>query len=482
MKVLYIVILLIITLPLKAQEVTINGNAATYKGDTLYLHGFTDYLSFTPEIIASALVDEKGDFMFRFTSANTRQVYISLEVFKGFMFVEPGGNYTIILPQKQIKNTEDQLNPFFKQIEFNFSFISLNDNSLNKLTNSFDKQYSKAVGTILNQGALAKTGKRKTDSIINNIEQNFKDSDNEYFNDYKYYYYGMLQFMGYKHNKEDLLNEFFKNKPVKYNNISYMLFFDEVFSGFFTLPSSLLPIKNIYSSIYDKSYYQLYKTIQMSKLFTDNQLIELVILKGLKDAYYSESFEKEPIIAVLDSFILSTKNPDFLRIAENLRTNFTKLVTGYTAPPFMLPKPNGKMLKSTDFIGKFLYIQFFNPLSYTSQQQMEVLKTLKQRIPENFEIVTIFVSKNKADLNKYLEQHPDYNWNFVFYDNNNQLLTDYKVKAYPMYYLVNPDGKLILNPAPSPTEDIEVKYILLYNDWKTQQIRNQNKNKGIGTN
>jgi len=68
----------------------------------------------------------------------------------------------------------------------------------------------------------------------------------------------------------------------------------------------------------------------------------------------------------------------------------------------------------------------------------------------------------------------------VIYQSANNSIEKSNVNA--LDYVAWKDGKLILNPAPSPTEDIEVKYILLYNDWKTQQIRNQNKNKGIGTN
>jgi thioredoxin-related protein len=37
----------------------------------------------------------------------------------------------------------------------------------------------------------------------------------------------------------------------------------------------------------------------------------------------------------------------------------------------------------------------------------------------------------------------------------NDLLKQYKIKAYPTYYLIDPDGNFLFSPAPSPAENFE---------------------------
>jgi hypothetical protein len=41
------------------------------------------------------------------------------------------------------------------------------------------------------------------------------------------------------------------------------------------------------------------------------------------------------------------------------------------------------------------------------------------------------------------------------YDRQPDVLKEYDIRAFPTYFLIGPDGKLILSPAPSPSEDFE---------------------------
>jgi hypothetical protein len=49
----------------------------------------------------------------------------------------------------------------------------------------------------------------------------------------------------------------------------------------------------------------------------------------------------------------------------------------------------------------------------------------------------------------------DYPWKALYYGDNDKLLDDYMVKAFPVAYLIGPDGTLILSPAPLPTDGFE---------------------------
>ena len=56
-----------------------------------------------------------------------------------------------------------------------------------------------------------------------------------------------------------------------------------------------------------------------------------------------------------------------------------------------------------------------------------------------------------------LLKNTGYDWTFLYYGNKPELVKDYDVRAYPTYFLIGPDKKLIWSPAPSPREDVEVR-------------------------
>lgn len=462
-----------------AQDVSIKGSAKTYSGDELKIYTYTDYITKNKKLLSTAKVAENGDFAFIFKCNEVKYAFIDLDVFKGVLYIEPKQNYRIVLPKKQVRRLEDKLNPYFKPFEFYFSHIDIQEDDLNFLIPNFDNIYSKNLPLLFSK-AQAKYSKNKTDSVINLINKQSIKTSNQFYNNYKKYRLAYLRYIAYQRDKEGALKANFSGKTISYNNPAYMELFNEIFTDFFTLPSDMFNIKDIYVSIYDKSLYSLLQTIQANPVFESYNFAEFAILKGLFDAYNSQAYDKEPIIAVLDSLILYTDNMTHRKIAESMRTNMTRLMTGYPPPFFSLKNRNNETIKLTDFAGKFLYINFCNPKSYTCVEELELLKTLKKRTPDMLEIISIFVDDTHQKMVDFLNKNPEYKWTFLFYNGNNQLLKDYKIKAYPMYYMVNPEGKLVLNPAPSPTEEIEMKYIHLFQDWKRQQIRNQNKNKSLG--
>ncbi len=84
--------------------------------------------------------------------------------------------------------------------------------------------------------------------------------------------------------------------------------------------------------------------------------------------------------------------------------------------------------------------------------------------------VTILTDTDKAKAQKFIADK-SLNWTFLFAEVNDKVLSDYKVTAFPTYYLIDPYGMLALSPAPSPAENFE-KYL-----FKIIENQNQKKKK-----
>ena len=54
------------------------------------------------------------------------------------------------------------------------------------------------------------------------------------------------------------------------------------------------------------------------------------------------------------------------------------------------------------------------------------------------------------------------------------MVADYDVRSYPTYYLVDPEGKLLLSPAPGPQEGLGR---VLFEQWRARgwsvEVNNQ---------
>jgi hypothetical protein len=143
-----------------------------------------------------------------------------------------------------------------------------------------------------------------------------------------------------------------------------------------------------------------------------------------------------------------------------------------------LPDKNGKMHSLGNFSGKFVYLNFINPKSYTCQQELDVLKKMADREYEMFKIITVCVCSNMEEFKNFLK-NKDYNWTFLFYDKNVDVLKNFDVRVYPTYYLINPEGKLAMSPAFPPTEPtFEARYFDIVKAWK-KEVELRKSKKGL---
>jgi len=285
----------------------------------------------------------------------------------------------------------------------------------------------------------------------------------------------MFDYTAYRRSKDDIVNKLFSNREVLVNNPAYAELFDEVFANPLSgNQATVITVQGLYTGIYDKSYNTLKRILLTDpKIKGNDRLADYVLLKGLGDSYYSDTFPKENIVAVVDSFAVLSKNADFRPIAQTLSQKFTKLMSGYFAPDFTLKDYKGNAFSLREQ-NKFVYITFFNPMSYTAQSEFELLKKIRSEFPPDvLQIVTVFVSQSYKDMEQFMSKNPDCTWPVVWYNGDNQLLKDYNIRAYPSYYMTSPDGKLAMNPAPAPTEYFEPKFANLVRDWKIEQTRRQ---------
>jgi thiol-disulfide isomerase/thioredoxin len=449
-------ILCFLSFSLFSQEAIVYGNAPDYKGEEIVFYNYSDFITSTETVVGRLKVDENGNFNGSIKILETTYVFSYLGIYKIYFFAEPTKKYQLVLPPREDKTEAQRLNPFFRETETQVGITNVDKSDINYLINSFDTKFNENFDQIVMD---AYKGKRQIniDSLVNTIEDNFKNSQNTYFTAYRQYRYGLLKQVTFYKKSTSISNELFLDKPVLYNNPSYMELFNLVYDKYFLFFSRSITGNVIFKDIAERNLTKLKETLSDNEVLSNDTLMEMVILKALYDEFFSDNFSRSALLTLLDSVYRTTKNPEHLIIAENIRNKITKLLPGFVPNTFVLKDINGKEVNLDQFEGKYVYLNFCTTTSYTCLQDFSLLDKIYKKYNKHLEIVSISADKDINDLKSFIK-NSGYSWTFLHYGNKPDIIKDFDIRAYPTYFLIGPDKKLILSPAPSPKESFEMKF------------------------
>lgn len=459
-KVCLIFALISISLLASAQHATITGNSKSYTNNELVFYRYSDLVTMLEEEMGRCKVDNNGNFNCQLKISETTFLFSHIGIYRIYLFVEPGKTYNIILPDKEDKSESQRLNPYFRETDLLVGITNIDKSDVNFLINSFDLAFNEKFDVIINDSYKGKAN-INIDSLINTIENRYAPVKQPYFDAYRYYRYGLLKQITYIQKAKSTSEHYFLNKPVQYNNTAFMELFNLVYDKYFIFFARTETGNAVFKNItQERSLFNLKKTLASDNVLANDTLKELVILKGLHDGFFDDKFSRSALLAILDSLYFTTKIPEHLVIAQNIRTKVTHLLAGFVPTPFELYNDKGKLVKLDDFKGKYIYLNFCTTTSYTCLQEFTLLQKLYEKHKQMLEVITICVDNDKQDMSNLIK-NAGYDWTFLHYGNKPEIVKDFDIRAYPTYFLIGPDRKLLLSPAPSPRENFEIQFFKL---------------------
>jgi hypothetical protein len=179
----------------------------------------------------------------------------------------------------------------------------------------------------------------------------------------------------------------------------------------------------------------------------NKELAHWVLLKSMKDAYYSGNFSRASILKMLDQVKELGWSSYEQKTAQIIREKLTYLASGTDAPIIKLKDFAGHPVHFTDYPNKYIYLHFTDPKNSICRQHLDKLKIIATHYPSNIVIINVIPSqsnfKNESD------------WAGIFVTTDNNLVATYKVKTVPNSFLIGKDGKLLLSPAPNPIDGLD---------------------------
>ena len=447
--------------PSTAQEVTISGNAAEYVGCVLTFYSIDNYFSNNEIKMAECTVPANGHFMLRFPCRDVRLIYTYLGIFQVRLFVEPGCNYEVMLPQRIDKLPEEAESPFFEEVPVKMNILSVSDS--NGLKVAFEKElnfmiykFDEIFNPLYDQ--LAVDAARRCpvaylDASIHYFREQLPRTDNHYFNRYAFYRSGLLYYAAQRGGIKQISNEYFARQPVLYNNTAYMELFNATYDKYFMYFGR--SVDAIYEVINRQGSFSGLKRLlaQDGMLLTDS-LCEAVILKNIHDEFYADRFSRRALLHLLDSAMVHTKIERHRELSGDIRSKITKLLRGFEPPPFELYNQDSTLVSLQDYRGKYVYLMFCTTQNYVCLQQYRLIEDLYRRHHKWLSIVVVSVDEHLSEMRSF-RQKSGCQWDFLHFANDPDILKKYDVRIFPTGYFIDPEGKLVLSPAPAAEDQLE---------------------------
>jgi thiol-disulfide isomerase/thioredoxin len=451
------------------QVVTIKGNAPEYAGYSLVMRKITNPISGEQSDLIAINVNEDGSFEQNIELSTITYASIDMRKYEGTIYLEPGLTYELILPPFQPRTDAERFNPYFIPEQVELGIANDEAQALNRLITSFDRdfeeQYNANAVSIFSRSDIPKAQK-----IIDQLDSVYT-SNSPYFIQYKQYAYGELLTLAYKRNKRKAMYFTMKGDSVNYTMPSFQRAFNTLYKSFFTayFPSKQGDaLRDAYTK--NASFDSLSTVFRKDTLYANTEFAELVLLKGLYDAFYSGRYEQEQIINLFKQAHKQGSTLSIKDLAQSLHKRVTWLRPGSAAPQFTLYRLDGKERSLSNYEGKFVYLNFMHTSNHTCKQDLQLLNVLSKQLRRELSIVTVIMDEDPAAAIKLVKDNK-YRWDFLHYAAMPKVALDYRIRALPAYFILDPGQKLRLSPSPSPDESFIPQFTEAQRKYHYEQMR-----------
>ena len=452
---------------ISGQNVSIKGSAKGAEGKTILLKYYSDYFTLNEEFLSKSTVDSSGYFEIECQVPSTVLAVIHIEYYAGEIYLEQNKSYQVEIKNLVFNEKLDKVNYYLNPFNCYIKVLSEDKKELNQLTQKLNIMYNSFVKENL---YILKTKSiySRVDTFMMAVNDTFSNTKNVFFDNYLNYRLGSLKLMTAYSDSYKLMIDYLYQKPILYDNIEYMTFLAGYFENYFQNLNSPVLLKDLYIPVNtNKSYAEFMDVLGKDTLFINEKLRELIALNTLNVMYASSNFKKKNIIDILKFIASASKFETHRQIAGSMVSYFSRYERGTPAKEFSLKSSENSPVNLSDFRGKYVYLNFYTSWCQSCKEEMEVMKNLRQNF--NDDVVFISISADREFMNMYyFKRDYKYNWLFLHFGNNYDLLESYGIFAYPGFVLIDKSGNLIQCPALKPSENIELYLTNLINNDKAK--------------
>jgi len=434
------------------QQVTIQGTFIGAEGETIRLMETKDYISNQKREIDACRIDEDGNFSFSFRLIEPQALFFRIFHGTNSFFAEPGKSYLVefesIDPENEVEGRD--FYPFNRY--YGFEIRQQNDDQdLNKLINNFDNMVFDFVEENVSR-QFRVNHRHSLDNFRLFTDSLFRDVDHDFFRDYYDYSFANLYRTLNTRQFQWLADSFLLDRPVLHQNPAYMDFLSRMFNTFIFAASPHLSMNDLEICVNrHNSYHALMDSLGKEPVLRNELFRELVMIDGLKKMYDHPDFRRSHVVNILEIVKYNSKFPEHRKIAANVLQNLQQLRRGHPAPSLEVFDSSGNRVTLESFHGKYVFLFFWATWCQSCIAELGPMTDMAGEFDEQVEFVGIFVDQD-PEAAKVFTHNEELDLSLFHFNNNHRMLDRFDLKSVPAYMVIDPEGKILRNPFPSPSD------------------------------
>ena len=461
-------LLMLISVTLNAQKTVISGKAADYSRKEISFYTIPDPVTRQKLELGTTTVGPDGTFSVTLSVSQTIEIYTDLEKYCGTMVIEPGKNYSVILPPFSLRTTNEAHSSYFKPAFYWLGLPDTDRRDLNFVIRSFVTEFN--LETYKNTVPIyQKKSKDVVNEVIVRLEQKYSANQNEYFKILERYYFAELEYAINQLTPEYVISKYFATQPVQFHHPVYQKVFETLFTDFLRKQSLDIQNRKIISITNSGNYTDLVSFFENRGY--KKSFAELVVLKGLNDGYYTGSFSKAGVVKAVEMAQTATTSPLLVPVAQRIKSKLMRLAVGGNAPAIKLMNLKKETVTLDQFRGKFVYLSFFNSRSADCRRELDSIVSVERKLRQVLSLVSVSLDDDFENAAK-LWKARGYSWELLDGSKQKQLVVNYNASITPVFYLIDPDGMIQLSQAPFPSQGFEPVFLKMFRDFRFKQQRN----------
>ncbi len=445
------------------QNTRIFGEAPEYKNMAIVFEQYQNFLNHQKKELFTLEIDDNGHFDFTYQLDHITYAFADLGEFRGFIYLEPGKEYELKLPPFEPLSQSQKLNPFYQPEHILLGILNEAPDGLNPMIRNFNEAFDYQINTKAVK-LITSRNKTLTQNIIDTLESRFP-ANHDFFKLHKHFRYARLEMLTSRNPQKDVVKKYFSDTPVMFSMPSYWETFKDAFKGY---GRRLFSDKELPRSL---DFTTLKETIKKDTLYYRTDLSETLVLWALYESYHEDILAHNNILRWLNEVSQQAETPEVKTTAEAVFRRINALRAGTKAPQFKLFDFSGKEKTLSDYEGKFVYLNFIHTDNHACRKDLKLLPEIYEEFNRDLEIVPIVFNEDYDKAKQFLNNNK-FEWDFLHFGMNAYIIDAYNVKAVPLYYLINPEGRIVLSPAPTPDENFHDNFVDQYRKFRRYQQRN----------
>ena len=461
---IFILIIVSISVSYGYKLTSITGNAPFALNSVIRVYQYDDLLSYKRVMIATTKIDKEGKFKLDLNLTRPSYLMFCINFLESDFYAEPEESYNIHFEFDKKYEHPVEISamevPMLTIInDSNFLTLYSKINALNDAVNQFLTRNNnfKLIYYHANQKQL--------DSLKHIVFDGWGESNGQYFRTYQKYTFATYENIIYSKNSDSAFSKYFNEREFFVENTAFMDFFNSYFDKYYDSSISKIPSVGFRNIVNKEANLPKILDIMGKDPKLKNEILrEMVLIKILNDAFFDDRFETEGVINLLFQLANTTKFPDHKKMALNVLDLLKNKVNGKKMVDFDLKNVSGITTKLSEYKNKYLYIQFFTTDCNTCIRDMYGIQKLQEEFKDSVQFISISLDVNTAKLFHFVNKYTLFNWPILHFGNNFEFIETYGLKGLPMALILDKDGNILSNPAPSPEGELSQLFNALFKD------------------